>query len=82
MVKPVGGRGLKAPYETVIVRIPVNVKPQVDKLVQEFREGSSSDKLGEVNKVVTSYRLASKHTRDWSKADKLIQDLLALLEAE
>jgi hypothetical protein len=38
MSKPIGGRGKKASYETTHVRIPVNLKSQVELLVQEFRE--------------------------------------------
>jgi hypothetical protein len=38
MSKPIGGRGKKAFYETTHVRIPVNLKSQVELLVQEFRE--------------------------------------------
>lgn len=38
MNKPKGGRGLKAPYESTHVRIPVPLKPKIDKLVDEYRE--------------------------------------------
>jgi hypothetical protein len=38
MDKPIGGRGKKAPYETTHVRIPVDLKPQVELLVEEFRD--------------------------------------------
>jgi hypothetical protein len=41
MKKPVGGRGKKAPYETTHVRVPVNIKPQVEKLIQEFRDNQN-----------------------------------------
>jgi hypothetical protein len=39
MMKPVGGRGKKAPYETVGVRIPVPIKDQVEKLAESYRKG-------------------------------------------
>ena len=35
-----GGRGIKAPYETTHVRIPVDIKEQVEKLSQAFKEGT------------------------------------------
>ncbi len=38
MVKPVGGRGLKAPYETTHVRVPIPIKASVQALIDEFRE--------------------------------------------
>jgi predicted RNase H-like nuclease (RuvC/YqgF family) len=38
MVKSVGGRGNKAPYESTHVRVPVPIKSQVQALIDEFRE--------------------------------------------
>lgn len=38
MTKPVGGRGQKAPYETVQVRCPVPIKSKVDMLISRYRE--------------------------------------------
>lgn len=35
--KQVGGRGKKAPYETTHVRIPKDIKHQVEALVEKFR---------------------------------------------
>jgi hypothetical protein len=37
MNKPIGGRGKKAPYETTHVRIPVDLKPQIEELIENFR---------------------------------------------
>jgi hypothetical protein len=42
MDKPIGGRGKKAPYETTHVRIPVDLKAQVEQLVQEYRNNGNS----------------------------------------
>ncbi len=38
MVKPLGGRGLKAPYETTHVRVPIPIKASVQALIDDFRE--------------------------------------------
>ena len=38
MNKPKGGRGKVAPYESTHVRVPVPIKPKVDKLVDEYRD--------------------------------------------
>lgn len=38
MVKPVGGRGNKAPYESTHVRVPVPIKAKVQALIDEFRD--------------------------------------------
>lgn len=37
MTKPLGGRGNKAPYETTQVRVPMPIKPQVEKLIAQYR---------------------------------------------
>lgn len=38
MSMPKGGRGLKAPYETCVMRIPVDLQPYVEEFVEEYRE--------------------------------------------
>jgi len=35
--KLVGGRGKKAPYESITVRVPKPIRPEVDKLVEDYR---------------------------------------------
>jgi hypothetical protein len=37
MTKPVGGRGYKAPYITTHVRVPTDIKPQVEALIDKYR---------------------------------------------
>jgi hypothetical protein len=37
MTKPIGGRGHKAPYETTHLRIPIPIKPEIEKLIAEYR---------------------------------------------
>jgi hypothetical protein len=39
MSKPVGGRGHKAPYVTTHVRVPEPVKPDVERLIEDYRSG-------------------------------------------
>lgn len=38
MVKPVGGRGHTAPYETTHVRVPVPIKDKVEQLIEDYRK--------------------------------------------
>lgn len=45
MTKPLGGRGQKAPYETVQVRCPVPIKPEVEALISAFRESVLSGEM-------------------------------------
>lgn len=37
MNKPLGGRGKKAPYETVLIRVPVPVYSVVEKIADDYR---------------------------------------------
>lgn len=37
MTRPIGGRGHKAPYETTHLRIPVPLKPNIEKLIEDYR---------------------------------------------
>jgi hypothetical protein len=82
MVKPVGGRGHKAPYETTVIRIPVDIKSEVDRLVDNFRDGTNGDgdRMKSLVQLIQDYKLQSKSTRDWVKANKLIDELVVLLE--
>jgi hypothetical protein len=38
MSKPLGGRGQKAPYETVQVRCPKPIKAEVEALISQYRD--------------------------------------------
>jgi deoxyribodipyrimidine photolyase-like uncharacterized protein len=51
MDKPIGGRGKKAPYETTHVRIPVDLKAQVEKLVEEFRDNGFTTSTETIQKL-------------------------------
>lgn len=37
MNKPIGGRGKKAPYDTALVRVPVPIKPEIEDLIERYR---------------------------------------------
>ena len=37
MIKPTGGRGKRAPYETTHIRVPVPIKWKVEKLIDDYR---------------------------------------------
>jgi len=39
MVIPKGGRGVKAPYETVVMRVPKPLEADILEQVHNFREG-------------------------------------------
>jgi hypothetical protein len=86
MVKPVGGRGLTAPYKTMVVRIPVDLYERVEIMTEEFRDnlemgvnqvGEDNDKISKLSKIIDKYKLASKPSRDWTKCNQLIDELEA-----
>jgi chorismate mutase len=86
MPKPLGGRGHKAPYQTMTIRIPIDVKEQVEEIVERFRSGDlelaktdSSDNniISQMTTIIERYKTAAKSSRDWTKCNQLIQELEA-----
>ena len=83
MNKPVGGRGHKAAYQTTVIRIPIDLKPQIDELVNRFHEGSLEieieqaieSKVPDLKAIIERYKLNSKPSRDWTKCNQLIGEL-------
>lgn len=86
MNKPVGGRGHKAPYATATVRVPIDIKPQIDELSARFRAGnletakSEDEKISQLITIIERYQAKSTTSRDWTQANKLIQELAAQIE--
>jgi hypothetical protein len=73
MTKPIGGRGKKAPYETTHVRIPVDIKPQVEALVEEFRNnGSLSDDKTTQDLSINSNDIVEKMIQEFKKNNLFI----------
>jgi hypothetical protein len=86
MSKPVGGRGHKAPYQTMTVRIPIDVKEQVEEIVERFRSGDlevevvETDRIdnsiiSQITTIIERYKTIAKSSRDWTKCNQLIQEL-------
>ncbi len=84
MSKPVGGRGHKAPYQTMTIRIPIDVKEQVEEIVERFRSGelevakndcNNNNRISQLTTVIERYKEISKPSRDWTKCNQLIQEL-------
>lgn len=90
MNKPVGGRGHKAAYQTTVIRIPINLKPQIDELVNRFHEGSLEieidkdidSKVPDLKAIIERYKVNSKPSRDWTKFNQLIEELERELDLE
>jgi hypothetical protein len=51
MVKPIGGRGHKAPYKTTVIRVPVELVDTIDHFCDQYRisleRSKDKDFLGE-----------------------------------
>ena len=84
MSKPVGGRGHKAPYQTMTIRIPIDVKEQVEEIVERFRDNnlestqtdnSDNNIISQMTAIIERYKTAAKSSRDWTKCNQLIQEL-------
>jgi chorismate mutase len=86
MSKPVGGRGHKAPYQTMTVRIPIDVKEQVEEIVERFRSGNlestqtDNNRISQLTAIIERYKEISKPSRDWTKCNQLIQELETEIE--
>lgn len=52
MSKPVGGRGIKAPYESTHIRVPVPIKDQIELIIEEYKEAITQD----IN-LLTTYQI-------------------------
>lgn len=65
MNKPIGGRGRKAPYETTHVRIPVDLKTQVELLVEQFRDNGC---------VIENHTVENSSTNSDDFIQKMIQE--------
>ena len=86
MNKPLGGRGKKAPYETTHLRIPVPIKADIEKLIENYRlsviDGIEYDDNGlmsvEDAKLLTRKLIKAKT----SKIDTLIKLLTSIYSVE
>lgn len=75
----VGGRGKKAPYETTHVRVPVPLKPEVEKLISNYREKLLTGYLTSDDKSLTSLSEAKQFARKLVKSKKSSKESMARL---
>jgi hypothetical protein len=71
------------------IRIPVDVKPQIDEIVERFRSGdlelaktdcSDDNRISQLTTIIERYKAVAKSSRDWTKCNQLIQELEAEIE--
>lgn len=76
MSKPLGGRGKKAPYETIQVRVPIPIKPDVEKLIEDFRNAILSDSAftrnsNSIDEVEQCLKLVDRFIVEFEQSEKL-----------
>lgn len=88
MTKPLGGRGVKAPYESTHMRVPLPLKEQFEAIIEDYRNSvmqdinllTSYDVCG--NNSLTGLEDAKKEARKLVRAKKSAsQSLSKLLSA-
>jgi hypothetical protein len=76
MAKPLGGRGQKAPYETVQVRCPKPIKNEVETLIAKYRESVlSGESESERHSLDTKYEDCLKLVFEFLEAHGLTEQL-------
>lgn len=76
MSAPKGGRGNKAPYETTHVRVPVPIKAEIEKLINDYKEGISTDSSETLITPTEAIELARNILRQKKSAKVSMEKLL------
>lgn len=80
MVKPTGGRGNKAPYETTHLRVPVPIKSEVEALIDNYRNNLLTGKeCDTIEKSLTSLEEAKEVAKKIVKSKKSAKESMARL---
>jgi|SRR6476646_698271 len=66
-----GGPGNKAPYEITHIRVPVPIKPKVERYINEFRQAVSEGDVI-INGTEIYYRADLNIALDWGDAFKAV----------
>lgn len=76
MSNQLGGRGKKAPYETTHVRVPVPIKPQIEALIEQFKNGESESSENPLTSIDEAVILAKSILTQKKSARVSLQKLL------
>lgn len=77
-----GGRGNKAPYESTHVRVPVPIKAEVEKLINEFKlgiDGHTENLLTGLIEVDEAVKIAQGILKQKKSARVSVEKLLTAL---
>lgn len=85
MDKPKGGRGIRAPYESTHVRVPVPIKDRVEELIEQYRSGQleyADELTKEDHRLANEYRekLLTGKQQDANQGDKPLTSIDEVLE--
>lgn len=73
---PRGGRGKRAPYETVVVRVPEPVLDRVEAIIDSYRSGLAQEENPSGLKPVTGFDEIKDKVDEWRKSAKVGKDKL------
>lgn len=93
MNKPIGGRGKRAPYQTIQMRVPLPVKAEVEKLIEQYRNTVLSEAeapidveikpeygfLERVAQEVLADPVVTRHGKDRGAARRAVEALVERL---
>lgn len=79
MSVPKGGRGIKAPYETTHVRIPVPLKAQIEALIADYKQGEKDEFSKEQLDSAEAVQVAREILKQKKSASVSIQKLLTAI---
>jgi hypothetical protein len=74
-----GGRGVKAPYESTHVRVPVPIKEKVEALVEAYKNGASDDSENKVMSLDDAVEVSQKILKQKKSARISLAALLSAI---
>lgn len=80
MSKPLGGRGVKAPYTSTHMRVPLPLKPEFEARIESYRENLLTGKNSDtIEKSLTSLPEAVEAAKSLVKSKKSARKSMARL---
>lgn len=79
MATPKGGRGVKAPYETTHIRLPVPLKAQVEALIADYRQSEQIEFSKQQLDLTDAVQVAQDILRQKKSAAVSLQKLLTAI---
>lgn len=70
-----GGRGVKAPYNTTHVRVPMPIKDKVQQIIDDYKNGISSD-VNDIMEYEQALELAREILKHKKSAKISLKNLL------